>query len=434
MEGVEVMEYIISAVWIGLELFCGILFSGAFLPKRNSIKRKILLIVTIWLCVCIYTNLPINQLIKQIFLVLTFTGISLLLYERTYVVHIVIAVICYIFIATIDAITVNGMCSLLEISYDALVWRKLTYITLTTADKLIAVFFSWLLYRYRKKGTLGKLKVKWLLLSILFPVVSTIMFLVFFYYAPRNEDISLTIVFFSSILMVANIAMLYIIDNIEKSTAHEQDARLLRQQIALQSENYSALKKNYSAQRKATHEFERHIQVLRDLLVQEEYDSAKDYVYQLQKNRTLRIFCVNSNNPVIDVILNQKHQLAQENGISMRIQVNDLSLVHFQKDEMVVLLSNLLDNAIEACLRTDGEREIICSILDEDDLYISIRNTSNPVVLTNGEIPTSKPNPHEHGFGLPAVKYILERIDAEYTFAYSDGWFHFAAEIPKQKV
>ena len=43
--------------------------------------------------------------------------------------------------------------------------------------------------------------------------------------------------------MVANIAMLYIIDNIEKSTAHEQDARLLRQQIALQSENYSALKK-----------------------------------------------------------------------------------------------------------------------------------------------------------------------------------------------
>lgn len=210
------MEYIISAVWIGLELFCGILFSGAFLPKRNSIKRKILLIVTIWLCVCIYTNLPINQLIKQIFLVLTFTGISLLLYEGTYVVHIVIAVICYIFIATIDAITVNGMCSLLEISYDALVWRKLTYITLTTADKLIAVFFSWLLYRYRKKGTLGKLKVKWLLLSILFPVVSTIMFLVFFYYAPRNEDISLTIVFFSSILMVANIAMLYIIDNIEK--------------------------------------------------------------------------------------------------------------------------------------------------------------------------------------------------------------------------
>ena len=223
------------------------------------------------------------------------------MYEGTYVVHIVIAVICYIFIATIDAITVNGMCSLLEISYDALVWRKLTYITLTTADKLIAVFFSWLLYRYRKKGTLGKLKVKWLLLSILFPVVSTIMFLVFFYYAPRNEDISLTIVFFSSILMVANIAMLYIIDNIEKSTAHEQDARLLRQQIALQSENYSALKKNYSAQRKATHEFERHIQVLRDLLVQEEYDSAKDYVYQLQKNRTLRIFCVNSNNPVIDV-------------------------------------------------------------------------------------------------------------------------------------
>lgn len=427
------MEYFISGIWMGLELLCIICFNGAFLIKRDGIKHKSFIIVTVWAFVSVYTHLPINQLARQIMVPLIFSGVSLLLYKGSYIAHFFLAIICYIFIAAMDAIAVNGMCSLLHIDYDTFVWRKLSYITLITADKLIAIFLAWLLYHFRKKGNLGVQHHKWLLLSALFPAISVLMFLMFFFDAPADKDISISIVIFSSILMVANIAMLYIIAGIEKATEHEQDTRLLKQQISLQSENYNALKKNYSVQRKATHEFERHIQVIRDLLDREEYDFVKNYVCQLQANRTLRIFCIHSNNPVIDVVLNQKHQLAQENGITMRVQVNDLSSMPYQTDDFVVLLSNLLDNAIEACLRMDGQREILCSILEENGVYISIRNTSEPVVIVDGEIATSKPNATEHGFGLPAVKYILERLNAEYTFAYEDGWFQFVAEIPEPK-
>lgn len=424
------MEYVISAIWSALELLCVALFNGAFLVKKTRKKSNMVIIVAIWIFINIYTHLPITPLMRQLYLPIIYAGISLLLYMGTYFAHFFLSVICYIFIAAIDGISVNGMCGLLHIDYNTFVWRKLLYTTLITADKLIAVFLAWLLYHFRKKGNLGKQHSKWLLLSVLFPAISILMFLMFFYYGPRDEDISISIVIFSGILMVANIAMLYIISGIEKATVHEQDARLLKQQISLQTENYNALKKNYNVQRKATHEFERHIQVLKDLLDREEYDSAKSYVRALQANRTLRIFCINSNNPVIDVILNQKHQLAQENRITMRVQVNDLSSISYQTDELVVLLSNLLDNAIEACLRLNGRREILCTILKEDSVYISIRNTSNPVVIVNNEIPTSKPDTTEHGFGIPAVKYILERLNAEYTFAYNDGWFQFVAEIP----
>lgn len=424
------MEYIISAIWSALELLCVALFNGAFLVKKTMKKSNVFFIAAIWIIIDVYTHLPIAPLMRQLFLPVIYAGISLLLYEGTIYAHFFLSVICYIFIAAIDGISVNGMCGLLHIDYNTFVWRKLLYTTLITADKLIVVFLAWLLYRFRKKGALGKQHSKWLLLSVLFPAISILMFLMFFYYGPKDEDISINIVIFSGILMIANIAMLYIISGIEKATEHEQDARLLKQQISLQTENYNALKKNYNVQRKATHEFERHIQVLKDLLDREEYDSAKSYVRALQANRTLRIFCINSNNPVIDVILNQKHQLAQENRITMRVQVNDLSSISYQTDELVVLLSNLLDNAIEACLRLDDHREILCSILKEDSVYISIRNTSNPVVIVNNEIPTSKPDATEHGFGIPAVKYILERLNAEYTFAYNDGWFQFVAEIP----
>ncbi len=424
------MEYVISAVWSGLELFCAILFNGAFLASKTRKKHDVLFIVGIWVLITTYSNCPILPLFRQLGVPLFYAGISLLLYEGTYFLHLFLSLICYIFIAAIDATAVNGMCGLLHIDYNTFVWRKLSYFTLITAEKLFATFLAWLLYRFRKKGKLGEQHHKWLLLSSLFPLVSAVMFVLFFYNLPRDEDAPASILVSSGIMIIANIAMLYVISAIEKAAMHEQETRLLKQQMSIQAENYSALKNNYIAQRKSTHEFERHIQVLRDLLDRKEYDSVENYVRGLQANRTLRVFCIHSNNPVIDVVLNQKHQLAQENGITMRVQVNDLSSIPYQTDEVVVLLSNLLDNAIEACLRLDGRREILCSILKEDSVYISIRNTSNPVIIVNNEIPTSKPDATAHGFGIPAVKYILERLKSEYTFDYKDGWFQFVAEIP----
>ena len=209
-----------------------------------------------------------------------------------------------------------------------------------------------------------------------------------------------------------------------------QDALLLRQHMEMQRESMRALEQNYRLQRKSTHEFEHHMQVLRDLLDRGEVAASRDYLARLRKNRSIHVMSVNSHHPVIDVILNQKYQTAQENEIKMQIRVNDLSAVDIPTDSLVVVLTNLLDNAIEACRRIDGYREILCSILqDEDGLYISIRNTSARVDIVDGKIPTSKTDSLSHGFGLLSVSYVLDELGAEYTFGYDEGWFHFAAEI-----
>lgn len=425
------MEYLIGAFWSGLELFCCFLFNGAFLRPKELKSKYVYKVLIIWFFVCIYTNIPINQFAKQVLTVLIYTILSTILYYGTCGVHLCLVLICYLFITVIDTIAINGMCYLLDISYNTFVWRKLSYITLTTADKLLAVFLAWVLKHSRKKGNLGKQHSKWIKLSVLFPIVSAAMLTILFYTSPRDGDVPIIIVVFAGMLMIANVAMIYVINNIEKATEQEQDLRLLQQQISIQTENYCALKKNYSVQRKSTHEFERHIQVLRDLLDQKEYETAQDYVRQLQTDRTLKVFSITSNNPIIDVVLNQKHQVAQENGIKMRVNVTDLSSVDIRTNDLVVLLSNLLDNAIEACLKLPRDGEIVCSILKEDRLYISIRNTSNPVTIVHGEIFTTKQNVTEHGYGLPAVKYILNQLEAEYTFAYHNGWFQFVAEIPE---
>lgn len=216
---------------------------------------------------------------------------------------------------------------------------------------------------------------------------------------------------------------------IRQRAPQDQDVLLLRQHMELQQDSMRALEQNYRLQRKSSHEFEHHLQVLRGLLDQGEVERAREYLARLKKDRSIHLMSVNSHNPVIDVILNQKHQTAQENGIKMQIRVNDLSAVDIPADSLVVVLTNLLDNAIEACRRIDGYREIRCNILFEESLYISIRNTSAPVEIVDGKIPTSKQDSLSHGFGLMSVRFVLDKLNAEYTFDYDEGWFHFAAEI-----
>ena len=217
-----------------------------------------------------------------------------------------------------------------------------------------------------------------------------------------------------------------------KQSQPDGDMLLLRQHMEMQQESMAALEQNYRMQRKSAHEFEHHIQVLRDLLDRNEVDAAREYLDRLKKNRSIHVMSVSSNHPVIDVILNQKYQTARENEIKMQIRVNDLSTLTIPTDSLVVVLTNLLDNAIEACRRLDGYREIFCSVLYDDGLYISIRNTSEPVQIVDGKIPTSKQDSLSHGFGLLSVTYVLEKLGAEYTFGYDEGWFHFAAEIEQE--
>ncbi len=423
------MTYIISALWVCLELLYGMIFSAAFLTAKRDKKHFVFIFLLAWIVMYVYTNFNISELVKPIFTVTVLAVVSAHLYHGKLLTHVCLSVLSYIFIAIIDTGVAYGASIVLQVSVEELIWLKFSYITIVTIGKLMEIFFAWLLLRVRSRRTAGSIENKWLLLTVLFPIVSVIMLILVFLNSQKNEDLSLGAVIYSAILAVANIAILYIIHSIEESTRREQDMILLKKQIGYQTECFSSLEKNYRNQRKATHEFEKHLRTLSDLLNQGDYDTAQDYIQHVQGNRMLRIFNVNSRHPVVDVVLNQKYQEAKAHSIKMQIKVNDLSKISIQSDALVVMLANLLDNAIEACDRLTERKEIMCSVLADDMLHIAIRNTSAPVEIIEGVVTTTKPGKLDHGYGIPAVRYILDSLNAEYAFDYSEGWFQFVAEI-----
>lgn len=119
---------------------------------------------------------------------------------------------------------------------------------------------------------------------------------------------------------------------------------------------------------------------------------------------------VNTHHSILDALFNTKASEAIQEGIEIDFRVNDLSMLPFEAADMVVLLSNLLDNAIEANRSYCGSKKIHVIALWKKSFLFSIRNTSNPVRIENNTIQTTKPDPQLHGFGLSNVKLILENI------------------------
>lgn len=426
------MEYIISALWFALECVAFFLFASAFLPYRYNRKRTILMALCMCTLLLFSQSFPLPALVLRLCALIFGLCLIVFLFKGRLALRLFIGLLDYIIVAAMDAIVLFGASTILRISLDELVWKKGMYTVLVTAGKILSVFLAWLVTRLHPFHKLHPLRPKWMLLVSFFPLTSLFMLMALFLICRDQRDLTQPVAFFCIFLGIANVAIVYVVSLIEQDTEVKQQNNILSQQMEIQTASIPALDKAYRQQRQTTHDFQNHLCTISDLLAQKSYETAAKYVRELSQAQTSRILIVNTHHPIIDAILNQKYQMAVESQIEMRFCINDLSGIQLSASELVVLLSNLLDNAIEACRRIDTERLIRCTILENDGSFLSIRNTSLPVLITEHGIATTKASASEHGYGLPSVCRILDGLHAEYAYNYENGWFQFTAEIPKK--
>lgn len=424
------MTELISGCWILMELIAGYLFFSILMQPHKLTYIKLGVIITLWLFLFLCTNylclpIPIIFITIPAYLVLSF-----ICYTGAWIRHCVAAVMCILLLAIVDTSTVYISSLLLGLHVDDLYAKKHLYLTIVTVSKSFSVLIAWIAYRIQSQKKQPQLQIRWLVLTLLFPLVSLIMLVAIFDSFQQGNDISAYALAFTVAIFLANVAIIYIINRLEKTERELFHSTLLSQQMEVQTKSIIALEKSYRAQRESAHEFSHHLSAINALVQKGQYDVLTQYISRLANQQSTRVFCVNSHNPIIDAILNQKYQLASELGIEMQIKVNDLSDIAVPTDSIVVLLSNLLDNAIDACNRCASNKIIRFSLISDSTIFLTIDNTSIPVSIVDGEIATTKSNKHDHGYGLINVKRVLRSLDAEYAFRYNNGWFSFVAEIP----
>ncbi len=92
------------------------------------------------------------------------------------------------------------------------------------------------------------------------------------------------------------------------------------------------------------------------------------------------------------------------------MKIGDLSSLNLEEEDIVTLLVNLLDNAIEACDRLKDNKIIqFKMILEEGQLILSVRNpVEEAVEIKDKTVLTTKKNRERHGVGLHNINSVIE--------------------------
>ena len=166
-------------------------------------------------------------------------------------------------------------------------------------------------------------------------------------------------------------------------------------------EKYESLQELYTRNARLYHDLNNHLNTLYYMLENETAGKeAQEYIRTIsQPIRDLKKIAWTGND-IIDVILSSKIHTMENAGIPHRITVDCPAETGIKASDICTVLSNLLDNAIEAYQKQPEQKEPIHIKIHgiRKFLLIQIINPSQPVQIVNG-LParTSKRNHSLHG-------------------------------------
>lgn len=372
----------------------------SFSPIPPYLWQPVRLIVMVWMVVQIYYKV---RMLQNIVLTLFLSGIIWILLEL-----------------------VDGILALLPVSYEFItfmgdpIWCSL----------LLCLI---LMFSYYHKGCFHlPTGIRWLYFGF-FPIfsicVSMALSIVNWQGEIAGESISSVILVGISI---TNILAFYFIGNIILKEAEMQDMRILYEHTQNQMNTYQDMEQNYQSQKRLMHDYKNQLSTVQGLLVKNQTKEALDYIEKLTGTVQKNVNYIDTNHSIVNVVLNQKYQYALRKGITMTIAVNDLSALKMSEEDTVILLVNLIDNAIEACGKVESGRIIRFKMLIEDDeLILSVSNpVKEPIAIKDKRVLSTKQDDRNHGIGLLNVDSVINRNGGTSVLKCADGWFCFSAMIP----
>lgn len=151
---------------------------------------------------------------------------------------------------------------------------------------------------------------------------------------------------------------------------------VLEMRNTLLSENYKELSEIYRNNSKLYHDLNNHLNVLYQLLNEENINEAKDYIKEISKPILGLSKTAWTGIDVVDVVINSKLQKMNETEIMSDINVEFPKACNILPNDVCTILSNLLDNAIEATQKVE-ESKYIKLIIRRAKYFLFIR-VSNP--------------------------------------------------------
>ena len=237
-----------------------------------------------------------------------------------------------------------------------------------------------------------------------------------------DDEQMTTWIIFSMLILVA-VLFFYLTRQYEME---KKIAYLEKEKNALLMRDYQMLRNTYATNARLFHDFHNHIEALHSYLEKDKAEEAAKYLESLRSPIEAVTQPVWVGDEAVDYLLSSKIALAASRDIQVNCNIEYPQHTNIRSVDLVTILGNLLDNALEAVEGTEGNLRFINLTIRRinEMLIIKLENGCKTApVITEGELKTTKQDTDLHGWGLKSVRTTAEHYDGTVEAEYGGGRF-----------
>ncbi len=340
--------------------------------------------------------------------------------------HRTLVVICYAILGIIcEAISYYIIYASTSINLDTP--AKASFVIISLICNLLQFFLIMLLHVFWRRKS-GVRSFTYSMLLLLIPALSLFLTLSPSGFALRltDPDLYMTLVLF---LLIINIANYVLLENVLKAEALEQKAQNLEKQVTYQRQKYMQLGEAYRNIRSFMHDAKKHLFYIEQCVNEKNYERIIPYSKETIADLESRYCTVNTGNLVIDAFVSNFILQTARHGIelttSLKLDCNEIPIDDYH---LTIILGNLLDNALNACLQQSfGKINVMIQ---------TIENTFT-IYITNTYIPPDKKQPDNieeidfiHGYGLKNVRDSVKECGGIMLMNYENSLYSVTIIFP----
>lgn len=434
--GIHIYSCLYSVVYV---LLCS-MFIELFAERRALSKRWYRFGVLLVLSVAEYIISVVfqeNMFLKQIAIVGVCTFCMKICYRQTYT-KLAIFVLLHQglgFIADYSAILLAAKC-IGEIT-EELYADPLVFLFMVVISQILMLLFIMFLKRCIVKKSSDMLNVAEWLRFIIFPIFTIIMIMTLWTICgvPKNNEQKNAMLGIAFGLLVMNLLVFYLINDILSREAKLRENQIVLERVKHETGMYRTISENYEKQRKREHEFKNQLTFIAALARENRVDEINHYLKEYNQEIMQNTDSIDTNNVIVNAILNSKYQEMREAGILFVVKINDLSTLQIQDEDIVLILSNLLNNAIEAARQCEDAVIKLKFVIEGEQVILSVINTFSrePVMSENKFLTTKTEDADRHGIGLENIKDTVEKYDGSCVIRHDEKNFKVAILISNQQ-
>lgn len=247
-----------------------------------------------------------------------------------------------------------------------------------------------------------------LIVLLLFRKISTV------YVLCPEIDTSISVVSFLSLIAIIVTYILY--SNTIKKDNKVFELKNELNKIEIDKTYYDILEHKNEEMHIFVHDTKNHLSTIKAIAKNSTIDEYVDLINSNLQKCTPK---TNTNNKIMDLIINKYSDLCDINKIEFYTMIKTSNLNFMDDINLTSFLNNILSNAYEAALKsTDKRIELSINKIQGFDVLTCTNSCDNKPIIKNNILVSSKGDNTFHGYGIKSIEKVVKKYDGNYEWSY----------------